>query len=198
MAGVFSVDQYKTYVRQTRRYLALRAAKAKKDSRQGQQRKSSLCTSQTRSDEDINASKKSRKTSSTAKEQSVAAPGDIVPIVFCKRSADGPQTGERGGVWMQPAKIKQASYNFVGIFLYPISQGEVVSTPVAPTTYVGENSLTARGGTIPTLTTYYASTSAMASAPNVCPITSGKIFATLMPSALSIQSKKERFHRFYS
>lgn len=106
----------------------------------------------------------------------LAAPGDVIPIVFCKRSTDGPQSFEVGGVWMQPAKAKQASYNFVGIFLYPLSQGEIVSTPSAPTTYIGDSSLTARGGTIPTLTNYYRSAATMAAAPNVCPITSGKIF----------------------
>ena len=62
--------------------------------------------------------------------------------------------------------------------------------------HVGENSLTARGGTIPTLTTYYASTSAMASAPNVCPITSGKIFCH--PDAVSFVNtvEKRRFPDF--
>ena len=150
--------------------------KAKKDRKKGQQRKSELLTGQTRSDENINDSKKSRKATSTAQEQSVATPGDIVPIVFCKRSTEGPQVGEVGGVWMQPAKIKQASYNFDGIFLYVISQGDIDSSPVAPLTYVGDTSLTGRGGTIPTLTNYYSSAATMAAAPNVCPITSGKIF----------------------
>ena len=174
----FSRRDYNKLVRQNKRRVAraLRNKQRRRDAKKAQQKKSSLCTAQTRSDEDINSTKKARKTSSTAQEQSVATPGDIIPIVFCKRSTDGPQAGEVGGVWMQPVKIKQASYNFVGIFLYPISQGEIVSTPVAPTTYIGENSLTARGGTVPTLTNYYSSAATMAAAPNVCPITSGKIF----------------------
>lgn len=151
--------------------------KGVRDSKNSEQKKAALCTAQTRSDENITTSKNARKISSTSQEQSVATPGDLVPIVFCKRTTTGPQSPlEVGGVWMQPTKLKQGSYNFVGIFLYPISQGEVVSTPAAPQTYVGDLSLTARGGTIPTLTTYYSSTSTMASAKNVCPITSGKIF----------------------
>ena len=75
---------------------------------------------------------------------------------------------------MQP-KIKQASYNFDGIFLYPISQGVIDSNFVKHLTYVGDTSLTARGGTF-TLNKYYSSAATMAAAPNVCPITSGKIF----------------------
>lgn len=185
----FSRRDHRKAVRENRRSIARILRNRKKDLKKAQQRKSPPATSQTRADEDINSTKKVRKTTSTAQEQSVATPGDIVPIVFCKRSTDGPQSGEVGGVWMQPAKIKQASYNFVGIFLYPISQGEVVSTPVAPTTYVGETSITARGGTIPTLTNYYRSAATMAAAPNVCPITSGKIFCH--PDATSFINQVE-------
>lgn len=196
----FSRRDYNKLVRQNKRRVAraLRNKQRRRDAKKAQQKKSSLCTAQTRSDEDINSTKKARKTSSTAQEQSVATPGDIIPIVFCKRSTDGPQAGEVGGVWMQPVKIKQASYNFVGIFLYPISQGEIVSTPVAPTTYIGENSLTARGGTVPTLTNYYSSAATMAAAPNVCPITSGKIFCH--PDATSFigtVAKKEGFTNYF-
>lgn len=174
---------YDKAVRRNKRAIARALRKRKEDAKTAQQKKSALCTAQTRSDEDINNSKTPRRTSSTAKEQSVASPGDVVPLVFCKRSTDGPQSFEVGGVWMQPARIKQGSYNFVGIHLYALSQGEIVSTPVAPTTYVGEQSLTARGGTIPTLTNYYRSTATMASSPNVCPINSGKIFCH--PDAVS-------------
>ena len=159
---------------------ALRKAlrKQAEDRKKAQQRKAAVAAAQARSDEDINATRNARKTDSQAQEQSVATPGDIVPIVFCKRSTDGPQPAGRevGGVWMQPQKIKQGSYGFVPVFLYVISQGEIASTPTASTTYVGEESLTARGGTLPTLTNYYSSTATMAAAPNVCPITSGKIF----------------------
>ena len=196
----FLERNYKKRVRQHKKGLvrALRAAQKARDAKKAAQKKSSLCTAQTRSDEDINSTKKARKTSSTAQDQSAATPGDIVPIVFCKRSTDGPQSGEVGGTWMQPAKIKQASYNFVGIFLYPISQGEIVSTPTASITYVGETSLTARGGTVPTLTNYYRSAATMAAAPNVCPITSGKIFCH--PDATSFigsVAKKDGFTNYF-
>ena len=185
-------------IRQQRKAIKKELLRRAEDRKKAQQKKAALCTAQTRSDEDINASKKARKLSSTGQEQSVATPGDIVPIVFCKRSTDGPQTQEVGGVWMQPQKLKQGSFGFVGIFLYAISQGEVVSTPSAPLTYVGENSLTARGGTIPTLTNYYRSTATMAAAPNVCPITSGKIFCH--PDATSWVAhieKKEGFKNYW-
>lgn len=179
----FSRKDYNEVVRRNKLAITRRLRKRKEDAKTAQQKKSALCTAQTRSDEDINNSKTPRRTSSTAAEQSVVAPGDVIPLVFCKRSTDGPQSFEVGGVWMQPARLKQGSYNFVGIHLYAISQGEIVSTPAAPTTYVGEQSLTARGGTIPTLTNYYSSTASMASSPNVCPITSGKIFCH--PDAVS-------------
>lgn len=195
----FSEKHYKKMVRQNKRALkrALRKSKASAEAaratpKRAQQKKSAPATTQTRSDEDISSTKKARKrtsSDSTAQEQTVATPGDIIPIVFCKRSTDGPQSHEVGGVWMQPQKIKQASYGFVGIFLYPLSQGQVVSTPTAPLTYVGEKSLTARGGTIPTLTNYYRSAATMAAAPNVCPITSGKIFCH--PDATSFISRVE-------
>lgn len=169
---------YKRVKRQNMKALRRALRKFAEDRKKAQQRKCDVADSQKRSDEDISATKKARKTDSQAQEQSVATPGDIVPIVFCKRSTDGPQPAGRevGGVWMQPQKIKQGSYGFVPVFLYVISQGEIVSTPAVSTTYVGEDSLTARGGTLPTLTNYYSSTATMAAAPNVCPITSGKIF----------------------
>jgi hypothetical protein len=176
----FSRKDYKKAVRSQKRAVARALRKSRienKDRKKAQQKKSEPANAQKRSDEAISTTKQARKTGSTGQEQSVATPGDIVPIVFGKR---GPQASQDnnvvGGVWLQPDKIKQASYNFTGIFLYAISQGEIVSTPSAPTTYIGDLSLTARGGTIPTLTNYYSSVSTMSSAPNVCPITSGKIF----------------------
>ena len=172
----FSKKDYKRIVRQNQKGIARAMRQREKDRKKGQQRKSELLTAQTRSDENIDNSKKARNSASTAKEQSVATPGDLVPIVFCRRDTSGPQTGEVGGVWMQPTKLKQASYNFDGIFLYPISQGEIDSNFVKHLTYVGDTSLTARGGTAPTLNKYYSSAATMAAAPNVCPITSGKIF----------------------
>lgn len=194
----FSKKDYKKIVRQNQKGIARAMRKREKDRKKGQQRKSELLTSQTRSDENIDNSKKARNSSSTAKEQSVATPGDLVPIVFCRRDTSGPQTGEVGGVWMQPTKLKQASYNFDGIFLYPISQGEIDSNFVKHLTYVGETSLTARGNN-PTLNKYYSSAATMAAAPNVCPITSGKIFCH--PDATSFVNtvkKSGGFKEYYA
>ena len=183
------LDRRKSIIKQ-KIAIAREFRKKDKNQRKGQQKKSELLTAQTRSDENIDNSKKTRNTTSTAKEQSVATPGDIVPIVFCRRDTSGPQTGEVGGVWMQPTKLKQASYNFQGIFLYPISQGEIDSNFVKHLTYVGDESLTARGGTAPTLNKYYSSPATMAAAPNVCPITSGKIFCD--PAATSFINTVEK------
>lgn len=134
------------------------------------QRPSQLVNIAQRSDDAVEKSKKPRVIKIEGEEQKTAAAGDTVPIVFCKR------VGSVGGVWLQPALSKQNSYNFVGIFLYPLSQGEIVSTPVATNTYVGPDQIQARSGTVPTLNKYYSSASAMASSPSSCPITSGKIF----------------------
>jgi|TARA_R100000482_G_scaffold108963_3_gene51197 hypothetical protein len=123
-----------------------------------------------RSDDAVQNSKKPRVIKIEGEEQKTAAAGDTVPIVFCKR------VGSVGGVWLQPPLSKQGSYNFVGIFLYPLSQGEIVSTPATTNTYVGTDQIQGRTGTIPTINKYYSSASSMASSPSSCPITSGKIF----------------------
>lgn len=143
--------------------------------RRGQDKKvrqspSKIATIAQRSDDAVEKSKKPRVIKVEGEEQKTAAAGDTVPIVFCKRDSSV------GGVWLQPALSKQGSYNFVGIFLYPLSQGEIVSTPVATNTYVGVDQIQARAGTVPTINKYYSSASAMAASPNSCPITSGKIF----------------------
>ena len=193
----FSKKDYKKIVRQNQKGIARAMRKREKDRKKGQQKKSELLTSQTRNDENIDNSKKARNSSSTAKEQSVATPGDLVPIVFCRRDTSGPQSGEVGGVWMQPTKLKQASYNFNGIFLYPISQGEIDSNFVKHLTYVGDTSLTARGGTPPTLNKYYSSAATMAAAPNVCPITSGKIFCHPDATSFINQIATKNGHKWY-
>lgn len=172
----FSQKDYSKIVRQNQKAVARAMRKRDKNRNKGQQRKSELLTAVKRSDENIENSKYARKATSTAKAQVEATPGDLVPIVFCRRSTDGPQSGEVGGVWMQPTKLKQASYNFNGIFLYAISQGEIDSILAANLTYVGDTSLSSLRGVTPTLTNYYRSTATMTAAPNVCPITSGKIF----------------------
>jgi len=126
-------------------------------------------TTATRSDAAVTKSKKPQ--TDLGKQQNIAAAGDTVPIVFCKRS------GTVGGTWVQPALVKTGSNDFVGSFLYAISQGQMVSSPVKYQAWVGTQSIQtfSSAGTL-TLTHYYASVATMAAAKNVCPISAGKIF----------------------
>jgi hypothetical protein len=133
------------------------------------QAKAKPASSMQRADNAIENSKKPRVIKIEGEQQKTAAAGDTIPIVFGKRANDV------GGVWVQPSLSKQNSYNFVGIFLYPLSQGEVVSTPVVTNTYVGPQQLNSKAS-VPTVNKYYSSASAMAASPSSCPITSGKIF----------------------
>lgn len=151
-----------------RRYYAFQKKRA--EQLRDRQPASKLVNIAQRSDDAVEKSKKPRVIKIEGEEQKTTAAGDTVPIVFCKRVSNV------GGVWLQPPLSKQGSYNFVGIFVYPLSQGEIVSTPVATNTYVGPDQIQARSGTIPTINKYYSSASAMAASPNTCPITSGKIF----------------------
>jgi len=115
---------------------------------------------------------KSKKTQNDlGKQQNVATAGDTVPVVFCKREND------IGGTWMQPSLIKTGTNDFIGSFLYVISQGEMISSPAKYTTWVGNQSimLLPDAANI-TLTHYYASAATLAASPNTCPITSGNIF----------------------
>lgn len=115
---------------------------------------------------------KSKKTQpDLGKQQNVAAAGDTVPVVFCKREND------IGGTWIQPSMIKTGTNDFVGSFLYVISQGQMVSSPAKYTTWVGNQSimLLPDAASI-TLNHYYASAASLAASPNTCPITSGNIF----------------------
>ena len=126
----------------------------------------------TASDAAVQKSKKPQ--AEIAKQQVVAQAGDTVPIVFCKRS------GGIGGTWVQPPLVKTGSIDFVGQFLYAISQGQMVSSPVKHYAWVGSSNIKflANSASI-TLTHYYSSAAAMEATPNACPITSGKIFCDL-------------------
>ena len=105
------------------------------------------------------------------KQQVVAAAGDTVSIVFGKRA------NSIGGIWVQPPLVKTASINFVGSFLYAVSQGNMVSTPAKHYSWVGTKNIKFLSNTASiTLTHYYASSATMEAAKNVCPIASGKIF----------------------
>jgi hypothetical protein len=120
---------------------------------------------------DATPAKSKKPQTDLGKQQTVATAGDTVPIVFCKRS------GGVGGAWVQPAMIKTGSNDFVGSFLYVISQGQMMSSPAKVSTWVGTRSvmLLPDASSI-TLTHYYASAATMAAAPNVCPISGGEIF----------------------
>ena len=122
-----------------------------------------------RSDASVEKSKKPQQNLGRA--QNVATAGDTVPIVFAKRASDA------GGGWVQPPLVKQGSYNFNGTFLYAISQGDMVDNPEIYRTWVGEKIIShvPGQGTV-TATHFYSSPSAMAAAPNSCPITGGRFF----------------------
>jgi hypothetical protein len=76
--------------------------------------------------------------------------------------------------------VKTGSIDFVGQFLYAISQGQMVSSPVKHYAWVGTNNIKFLADTASiTLTHYYSSAATMEATPNACPITSGKIFCDL-------------------
>lgn len=151
--------------------VAAEALQRSRMSAQGKARQAKVkpASSIQRADSAIENSKKPRVVKIEGEQQKTAAAGDTIPIVFGKRANDV------GGVWVQPSLSKQNSYNFVGIFLYPLSQGEIVSTPVVTNTYVGPDQLNSKPSA-PTINKYYSSASVMAASPDSCPITSGKIF----------------------
>lgn len=121
---------------------------------------------------DANTTKSKKPQGEIGKQQGLASAGDTVPIVFCKR-ANGV-----GGSWVQPPMVKTGTVDFSGAFLYPISQGEIVSSPQKFLAWIGNLNITSKSGTI-TLTHYYSSSSTMASATNACPITSGNVFCDI-------------------
>jgi hypothetical protein len=129
-------------------------------------------TTSSRSDAAPQKSKKPQ--TEIGKQQVISQAGDTVPIVFCKRS------GGVGGTWVQPPMVKTGSINFVGQFLYAITQGQIVSNPVKHYAWVGNSNINflPGAGSI-TLTHYYSSAATMAATPNACPITSGTIFCDL-------------------
>lgn len=108
-----------------------------------------------------------------SKQQDVATAGDTVGIVFCKRVNDS------GGTWIQPPMIKTGSNNFVGSFLYVISQGEMASSPVKHFAWVGNRNIKFLEDQTITLTHYYETVATLAAATNTCPITGGNIYCGL-------------------
>jgi hypothetical protein len=104
------------------------------------------------------------------KAQRIGTPGETIPIVFGKRA------NSIGGVWIQPPLVKAGTKLFVGSFLYPVSQGEIVSTPVKYRAWVGLRSLAFLADQTITLQHDYATAASLAAAPSVCPIGGSTLF----------------------
>ena len=104
------------------------------------------------------------------KKQQIATPGETIPIVFGKRVDD------IGGAWVQPSMVKAGTKNFVGSFLYVISQGKIISAPVKYRTWIGPQSLAFIADQSITLEHDYATAADLAAAPDTCPIGGGTLF----------------------
>jgi hypothetical protein len=87
-----------------------------------------------------------------------------VPILFGKRVSNN------GGVWIQPALVKAGSYFFKGSFLFPVSQGEIVSSPVKHRTWVGLRNMAFLADQTITISNIYNSAATLAGSPGTCPI----------------------------
>jgi len=103
-------------------------------------------------------------------DQRIATAGETVPIVFCKR------TNDIGGAWLQPSLLKTGTQNFVGSFLYAISQGEIVSAPQLNQTYVGTRKLQFLSDQTIQLSHEYSTAAELATDPTICPIVGGGLW----------------------
>ena len=91
--------------------------------------------------------------------QSIATPGETLPIVFGRRQND------LGGLWLSPKLVDTACKNFQLSYLYVISQGQIGTTLSSATCYIGKrNSLDVLSGYQPTSANRYSNSTA------VCPI----------------------------
>ena len=97
-------------------------------------------------------------------EQRIATAGETVPILFGKRVSNN------GGVWIQPALVKAGSYFFKGSFLFPVSQGEIVSSPVKHRTWVGLRNMAFLADQTITISNIYNSPATLAGSPGTCPV----------------------------
>jgi hypothetical protein len=104
------------------------------------------------------------------KKQQLATSGETIPIVFGKRVSD------IGGIWVQPSMVKAGTKSFVGSFLYTISQGKIISTPVKYRTWVGPRSLAFISDQSIALYHDYETADQIAAAPDTCPIGGGTLF----------------------
>ena len=97
-------------------------------------------------------------------EQRIATAGETVPIVFGKRVSDN------GGVWVQPSLARAGSASFVGSFLFPVSQGQIVSSPVKHRVWVGLRNMAFLADQTITISAIYNSAATLAASPGTCPI----------------------------
>lgn len=97
-------------------------------------------------------------------QQRIATAGETVPIVFGKRISDN------GGVWVQPSLVKAGSYFFKGSFLFPVSQGEIVSSPVKHRVWVGLRNMAFLADQTITISNIYNSAATLAGSPGTCPV----------------------------
>ena len=97
-------------------------------------------------------------------QQRIATAGETVPIVFGKRVSNN------GGVWVQPSLVRAGSNFFVGSFLFPVSQGQIVSSPVKHRVWVGLSNMAFLADQTITISAIYNSAATLAANPSVCPI----------------------------
>jgi len=97
-------------------------------------------------------------------QQRIAVAGETVPILFGKRVSNS------GGVWIQPALVKAGSYFFKGSFVFPVSQGEIVSSPVKHRTWVGLRCIAFLEDQTITISNIYNSAATLAGSPGTCPV----------------------------
>ena len=97
-------------------------------------------------------------------QQRIATAGETVPIVFGKRVSGN------GGIWVQPSLARAGSYFFKGSFLFPVSQGQIVSSPVKHRVWVGLSNMAFLADQTITISAIYNSAATLAANPSVCPI----------------------------
>lgn len=102
-------------------------------------------------------------------QQSISVAGETVPIVFGKR------VNNVGGIWVQPSLARSGSDFFQGSFLFPISQGEIVSAPVKYRVWVGLRNLRFISRTT-AVSNVYNSAATLAASPSTCPILGGGLY----------------------
>lgn len=97
-------------------------------------------------------------------QQKIGEAGETVPIVFGKR------VSSKGGIWVQPPLVRAGSDFFKGSFLFPISQGEIASSPVKHRVWVGLRNMAFLADQTITISNIYNSAATLAGSPGTCPI----------------------------